>query len=122
MKQTAVEWLINEIAEKYNFRFSTFYSQEINQAKAMEKEQIIADGTMMVNYAKLINKEKTAKRSKQKKYTNVMSENKIKRMYTEEDIVKAFQKGWESREPQYDGGWKTTLTAQDYINSLNKQD
>jgi len=41
--------------------------------------------------------------------------------YTEEDIRKAFEKGWESREPQHDGGWKTTLTAQNYIKSLNKQ-
>jgi len=40
-QQTAVEWLVNEIAEKYNFRFSTFYSQEINQAKEMEKQQMI---------------------------------------------------------------------------------
>ena len=80
------------------------------------------DGTRMVKYAKLINEEKSTKRSKQKKYTNVTSENNIKKFYTEEDIVKAFQKGWESREPQYDGGWKTTLTAQDYIKSLNKQD
>ena len=41
MKQTAVEWLVNEIAEKYNFRFATYYGQEIQQAKEMEKEQII---------------------------------------------------------------------------------
>jgi uncharacterized protein YycO len=37
---TAVEWLVNEIAEKYNFRFATYYGQEIQQAKEMEKEQI----------------------------------------------------------------------------------
>ena len=43
-KQTAVDWLVNEIAEKYNFRFSTFYSQEINQAKEKEKQQIIDSG------------------------------------------------------------------------------
>jgi uncharacterized protein YycO len=41
MKQTAVEWLVDEIAEKYNFRFATYYGQEIQQAKAMEKEQIM---------------------------------------------------------------------------------
>jgi hypothetical protein len=38
---TAVEWLVNEIAEKYNFRFATYYGQEIQQAKEMEKQQII---------------------------------------------------------------------------------
>jgi hypothetical protein len=53
---------------------------------------------------------------------NKCQEDIINRKYTEEDMIKAFQKGWESREPQHDGGWKTTLTAQDYINSLNKQD
>ena len=37
---TAVEWLVNEIAEKYNFRFATYYGQEIQQAKEMEKEQM----------------------------------------------------------------------------------
>lgn len=36
---TAVEWLIEEISEKYNFRFATYYGQEIQQAKQMEKEQ-----------------------------------------------------------------------------------
>ena len=40
MKQTAVEWLMDEIAEKYNFRFAIYYGQEIQQAKEMEKEQI----------------------------------------------------------------------------------
>lgn len=39
-------------------------------------------------YAKLINKEKSTKRSKQKKYTNVMSENSIKRMYSEDEVIK----------------------------------
>jgi hypothetical protein len=50
MKQTSVEWLVNEIAEKYNFRFSTFYSQEINQAKEMEKEQIIEFAEFLCTY------------------------------------------------------------------------
>jgi hypothetical protein len=38
---TAVEWLVNEIAEKYNFRFATYYGQEIQQANAMFEQQII---------------------------------------------------------------------------------
>ena len=40
-QQSAVEWLVNEIAEKYNFRCATYYGQEIQQAKEMEKEQIV---------------------------------------------------------------------------------
>lgn len=40
-KQTAVEWLINEIEKKHNFRFGNFYWAEIQQAKEMEKKQIM---------------------------------------------------------------------------------
>jgi uncharacterized protein YycO len=39
-EKTAVQWLVNEIAEKYNFRFATYYGQEIQKALEMEKEQI----------------------------------------------------------------------------------
>jgi hypothetical protein len=42
-QQTAVEWLVNEIAEKYNFRFATYYGQEIQQAKEMEEQQKAED-------------------------------------------------------------------------------
>jgi hypothetical protein len=42
-KQTAVEWLVEEIVEKYNFRFETYYGQEIQQAKEMEKQQKAKD-------------------------------------------------------------------------------
>jgi hypothetical protein len=38
-QQTAVEWLVKEIAEKYNFRFATYYGQEIEKAKEMDKQQ-----------------------------------------------------------------------------------
>jgi hypothetical protein len=38
-------------------------------------------------YAKLINEEKIPKYSKQKKYTNI-TENNIKRMYTEDEVIK----------------------------------
>jgi hypothetical protein len=49
--QTAVEWLVNEIAEKYNFRFATYYGQQIQQAKEMEKQQIeLAYRTGWINY------------------------------------------------------------------------
>jgi hypothetical protein len=40
-KQTAVEWLLKEINEKYGFIFTIYYEELFNQAKAMEKEQII---------------------------------------------------------------------------------
>ncbi len=39
MKQTAVEWLIYEIAD--SFKTPNQWKKVINQAKAMEKEQII---------------------------------------------------------------------------------
>jgi hypothetical protein len=38
--QTAVEWLIQQIEEKNGKDFSSYYSEFVNQAKAMEKEQI----------------------------------------------------------------------------------
>ena len=40
-KQTAVSWLVNEILTKHDKSFLEFYSAEIQQAKEMEKEQII---------------------------------------------------------------------------------
>jgi hypothetical protein len=36
-KQTAVEWIVS----KLSITFQTMYSEEIEQAKAMEREQII---------------------------------------------------------------------------------
>lgn len=38
-KQTAVEWLVS----KLSITFQTMYSEEIEQAKAMEKQQSISD-------------------------------------------------------------------------------
>jgi hypothetical protein len=44
-QQTAVEWLVEQLARKHNeFQALTFYyehKEEIEQAKQMEKEQII---------------------------------------------------------------------------------
>jgi hypothetical protein len=40
MKQTAVEWLVNEIQTKHDKSFLEFYGSEIEQAKEMEKEQL----------------------------------------------------------------------------------
>jgi hypothetical protein len=40
-KQTAVEWLLQKIEEKNGTEFSSYYTEFIEQAKAMEKEQII---------------------------------------------------------------------------------
>ncbi len=42
MKQTAVEWLVETITKKHDKHFSTFYGAEIEQAKEMEKEQIVS--------------------------------------------------------------------------------
>jgi hypothetical protein len=41
MKQTAVEWLLNKIESKNGKEFSSYYTEFIEQAKEMEKEQII---------------------------------------------------------------------------------
>ena len=39
-KQTAVEWLLQAIEGKNRTEFSSYYLEFIEQAKAMEKEQI----------------------------------------------------------------------------------
>jgi len=39
MKQTAVTWLLNTIETKNGKEFSSYYSEFIEQAKEMEKEQ-----------------------------------------------------------------------------------
>ena len=39
-KQTAVEWLLQAIEDKNGKEFSSYYLEFIEQAKAMEKEQI----------------------------------------------------------------------------------
>ena len=43
------------------------------------------DGASMVKYAKLVNEEKSTKRSKQKKFTNIMEHNSVEKVYTKED-------------------------------------
>ena len=40
-KQTAVEWLLQAIEGKNGKEFSSYYLEFIEQAKAMEKEQIV---------------------------------------------------------------------------------
>lgn len=42
------------------------------------------DGTRMVKYAKLVNEEKSTKRSKQKKFTNIMEHNNVERLFNGE--------------------------------------
>ncbi|MFO0089550.1 MAG: hypothetical protein ACK518_01825 [bacterium] len=41
MKQTAVEWLLKQIEIKNGKEFSSYYFEFIEQAKEMEKEQIM---------------------------------------------------------------------------------
>jgi hypothetical protein len=41
MKQTAVEWLVEQIKTKHDKLFIEFYASEIEEAKEMEKQQII---------------------------------------------------------------------------------
>ena len=40
-KQTAVEWLVSEYAKAFKIRVNAVMGETIEQAKAMEKEQII---------------------------------------------------------------------------------
>ena len=40
-KQTAVEWFVNQIELYYNGENELFYSDIVEQAKEMEKQQII---------------------------------------------------------------------------------
>ena len=44
-QQTAVEWLLNAIETKNGEEFSSYYSEFIEQAKEMDKEQKIRDFT-----------------------------------------------------------------------------
>ncbi len=39
-QQTAVDWLLTQIENKNGKEFSSYYTEFIEQAKAMEKEQI----------------------------------------------------------------------------------
>jgi hypothetical protein len=39
-QQTAVEWLLEQIKNKNGKEFTSYYTEFIDQAKAMEKEQI----------------------------------------------------------------------------------
>jgi hypothetical protein len=41
MKQTAVEWLLEQIENKNGKEFSSYYTEFIEQAKEMEKQQIV---------------------------------------------------------------------------------
>ena len=40
-QQTAVEWLLKQIENKNGKEFTSYYTEFIEQAKAMEKEQIV---------------------------------------------------------------------------------
>ena len=55
-KQTAVEWLVEQLARKHNeFQALTFYydhKDEIEQAKQMEKEQMIDFLDSIMDYTK----------------------------------------------------------------------
>ena len=59
-QQTAVEWLLKKIENKNGKEFSSYYTEFIEQAKAMEKEQIInsyISGDLMEGRANLIDAE-----------------------------------------------------------------
>ena len=39
-KQTAVEWLVEQITKYHDKEFATYYKAEIDQAEQMEKQQL----------------------------------------------------------------------------------
>jgi hypothetical protein len=45
--QTAVDWLVEEITKKHDKHFEEYYKAEIEQAKEIEKEQMIEFGEAM---------------------------------------------------------------------------
>jgi hypothetical protein len=93
--------------------------------KIIEVLNEYTDGASMVKYAKLINEEKSTKRSKQKKFTNIMEHNHIKRMYTEDDLLDAMSFAecyiMEHDKPLFlKSNGKPTPDCLNFINSLNK--
>jgi hypothetical protein len=74
MKQTAVEWLLNAIETKNGDEFSSYYSEFIEQAKEIEKEQI----------KKAYNDGEEERHNKSVNNTKWQA----KRMYSEEEVLK----------------------------------
>jgi hypothetical protein len=84
----------------------------------------VEDGTTIFKCAKLINEEKHTKR-RQKKFTNIMEHNHIKRMYTEDDLLDAMSFAecyiMEHDKPLFlKSNGKPTPDCLNFINSLNK--
>jgi hypothetical protein len=50
-RQTAVEWLVEELTKKHDKHFEEYYKDEIEQAKEIEKEQMIEFGEAMQEIA-----------------------------------------------------------------------
>ena len=92
--------------------------------KIIEVLNEYTDGASMVKYAKLINEEKSTKRSKQKKFTNIMYENSVTRFYTEDDIREAIDMARMLSHVSCLGDAEHRLkysnTEEDIIKSLNK--
>ena len=88
-------------------------------------DNLACKGESDIQYAKLINEEKSTKRSKQKKFTNIMEHNNIKRMYTEDDLLDAMSFAefyiMEHDKPLFlKSNGKPTPDCLNFINSLNK--
>ena len=56
---TAIEWLIREIEEKYNFRFGNFYWYEIQQAKEIENIEKLKRQLFIGKVSEIIGMDKT---------------------------------------------------------------
>jgi predicted O-linked N-acetylglucosamine transferase (SPINDLY family) len=70
MKQTAVEWLVERITKQHDKEFDLFYRAEIEQAKQMEKEQIIEAHFNGCEIGEMFNNENRAFITDSKQYYN----------------------------------------------------
>jgi len=70
MRQTAVEWLVERITKQHDKEFDLFYRAEIEQAKQMEKEQIIEAHFNGCEIGEMFNNENRAFITDSKQYYN----------------------------------------------------
>ena len=59
-KETPVSWLVEEIAEKFNFRFASFYWQHVQHALQMESQKQQKYDEMLAMLEKIIDVEQGA--------------------------------------------------------------
>jgi hypothetical protein len=62
-KETPVRWLVKEIEEKFNFRFASFYGQQIQHALEMESKKQQKYDEMLAMLEMFVNENKNDTRS-----------------------------------------------------------